>query len=74
MNRQGEDYVVRHLDRFTRAKEALLKDDANYANHEEKRKQLLNYYQEKINSYEHQLRKIDTQRANGITVNGAECL
>lgn len=68
MKRQGEEYVTTQLQRFKQAKEALLLDDANYAKHEEKRTQLLKYYQERIKSYEHQLAKFNSQRSHGETI------
>lgn len=74
MIRQGEDYVKNQLLRFKNAKDALVLDDENYANHEEKRTQLLKYYEERINSYESQLNKINTQKAVNITVNEPEVI
>jgi hypothetical protein len=67
MIRQGEIYVETQLQRFLDAKEALLKDDANYANHEEKRQDLLKYYNERIQSYECQLAKFRKQRKDNYT-------
>ena len=71
MNRQGETYVETQLQRFKDAVVALKADNANYANHEDKRESLLKYYNERISSYETQLAKIRTQRANDCSVNQA---
>lgn len=72
MNRIGQEYLETQLSRFTAAKEALLKDDENYAKHEEKRTQLLTYYNERIKSYETQLNKLRPERINDIPVIDAE--
>ncbi|PQB08002.1 hypothetical protein BST83_13205 [Polaribacter filamentus] len=71
MNTQGESYLQTQLQRFKDAVLALNADDKNYANHEEKRTDLLKYYNERITSYENQLAKITTQRANDCTVTAA---
>lgn len=72
MNRTGEDYIETQLNRFLAAKQALLKDDENYAKHEDKRQTLLGYYKERIESYEKQLEKIRGKSVNDITVNDPE--
>jgi hypothetical protein len=72
MKRQGEEYVQNQLDRFLAAIEALEADDANYANHEEKRESLLKYYKERVTSYETQLRKINSQRTSSATIKRSE--
>lgn len=72
MKRQGEEYIKTQLQRFKDAVTALKADDDNYANHEDKRQSLLKYYQERIDSYEKQLQKINAQRTNGKRVNATE--
>lgn len=64
MIRQGLTYVQTQLQRFETAKEFLLKDDDNYANHEEKRQTLLKYYDERIKSYQKQISRINEQGKN----------
>jgi hypothetical protein len=64
MNRQGQNYVETQLQRFENAVLALNADDENYANHEEKRADLLKYYNERITCYGNQLAKINGQRTN----------
>ena len=68
MKTQGQSYVNTQLERFILAKKALLLDDDNYAAHEEKRTELLSYYQERIDSYEKQQRKFNEQGKNGSAV------
>lgn len=58
MTRYNQDFLEQQITRFQLAKEALENDTENYKNHEEKKTDLLAFYDTKIKEYQAQLEKL----------------
>lgn len=74
MSRYNQDFLEQQITKFELAKEALLADNENYQGHEEKRQQLLDYHNRKINEYQLQLANIKKKEINKISVVDAEII
>lgn len=68
MSRYKIDFLEQQITHFEMSKKKLLQDDENYKDHEEKRKELLTYYDRKIKEYETQLIKLNQDSINKIAV------
>lgn len=72
MSRYNIDFLEQQITKFELAKEALLADDENYKGHEEKRQQLLDYHDRKINEYQLQLANLKKKQIRDIPVMSPE--